>query len=34
MSGDDSINFVYDSTTNVCTYMLSYASSRTQPKAS
>jgi hypothetical protein len=33
MSGDGSINFLYDSTTNVCTYMLSYASSRDQPKA-
>src|SRR5262249_21178349 len=28
MSGDGSINFSYDVTTNVCTYMLSYASSR------
>lgn len=33
MSGDGSINFSYDSTTNVCTYMLSYASSRAQPKS-
>ncbi len=32
MHGDASINFSYDSTTNVCTYMLSYASSRAQPK--
>ena len=33
MDGDGSINFSYDSTTNVCTYMLSYASSRAQPKS-
>jgi len=33
MSGDGSINFSYDVTTNACTYMLSYASSRDQPKA-
>ena len=33
MSGDASINFSYDSTTGACTYMLSYSSSRAQPKA-
>jgi hypothetical protein len=32
MSGDGSINFSYDTTTGACTYMLSYASSRAQPK--
>jgi hypothetical protein len=33
MSGDALVQFTYDVTTNVCQYMLSYASSRAQPKA-
>ena len=32
MSGDSYVNFSYDTSTNACTYVLSYASSRAEPK--